>query len=97
MNKRNLATFLWFMVGWTVGAVVAFVAGLPSALALVVGVGLAAIVRWDPTGLLWSRSAAARRIRPINEFAAELDKRVDSGMDKRIDHWPVVETDTQRV
>lgn len=57
MSKRNLATSLWFMVGWTVGAVIAFVAGLPSALALIVGVGFAAIVRWDPTGHLWATAA----------------------------------------
>lgn len=62
MNKRNLATLLWFMVGWTIGAVVAFVAGLPSALAVVLGVALAAIVRWDPTGHLWA-SAVQRPAR----------------------------------
>ena len=38
MNKRNLATVLWFFMGWTIGSVIAFVIGLPT---LVGGVPLA--------------------------------------------------------
>lgn len=38
MNKRNLATVLWFLMGWTMGSVLAFAIGVPM---LVGGVTLA--------------------------------------------------------
>ena len=88
MTKRNLATILWFVTGWTLGSLLAAFTGLPSILALALGLSFAAIVRWDPTGLLWSRSATGRRIRPINEVAAELDKKSDQ--------WQAAEADTRR-
>ena len=53
MNKRNLATTLWFLMGWTLGLVLASTAGIPSLAAPVLGVALAAIVRWDPSGRIW--------------------------------------------
>lgn len=56
MSKRNLATSLWFLMGWTLGLIVAFAAGLPSLLGPVLAVLLAAIVRWDPSGRLWPRA-----------------------------------------
>lgn len=97
MTKRNLASVLWFLAGWQAGGLLVGIVGLPWVLAFVPGVVMAVVVRWDPTGLFWSRSATARRSRPINEFAAKLDKRVDSGMDKRIEQWPAAEADTRRV
>ncbi|MEO5703852.1 MAG: hypothetical protein ABIZ52_00220 [Candidatus Limnocylindrales bacterium] len=96
MNKRNLASILWFVAGWQGGALLVGLLGLPTLLAFAPGIVMAVVVRWDPTGIFWSRSAPSRRIRPINEFAAELERRAAQG-DKRIDHWPVVETDTTRV
>ena len=56
MSKRNLATSLWFLTGWTLGLIAAFAAGLPSLLGPVFAVLLAAIVRWDPSGRLWTRA-----------------------------------------
>lgn len=53
MSKRNLATTLWFLMGWTLGLVLASTAGIPSLAAPVLGVALAAIVRWDPSGRIW--------------------------------------------
>ncbi len=74
MGKRNLATVLWFLAGWSLGGLVVGLMGLPSLLAFVPGVLIAGLVRWDPTGLLWTRPAAQRRVRPINELADELDR-----------------------
>ena len=96
MNKRNLASILWFVAGWQGGALLVGLFDLPTLLAFVPGIVMAVVVRWDPTGIFWSRSGTGRRIRPINEFAASLDKRA-AQVDKRIDQWPAVEADTRRV
>jgi hypothetical protein len=53
MSKRNVATFLWFIAGWTVGALATFFLGLPSGLNVVLAVTAAAVVWWDPTHRLW--------------------------------------------
>lgn len=74
MGKRNFATVLWFLAGWSLGGLLAVLMGLPSVLALVPGILIAGLVRWDPTGLLWARSATRRRVRPISEVADELDR-----------------------
>lgn len=89
MNKRNLAGILWFLAGWQGGGLFVGIFGLPWALAFVPGVVLAALVLWDPTGRLWSRSKTQRRVVEINAYAEKLDK--------RIDQWPAVETDKRRV
>jgi hypothetical protein len=52
MNKRILATFLWFNVGWTAGAMATYFLGLPDGLSWGVGVALAAVIWWDPTHVL---------------------------------------------
>jgi hypothetical protein len=73
MNVKNLSTLLWFLAGWSgAGLLVGFL-DLPSSWALLGGLVVAAAVRWDPTGLLWNRPVASRRVRPIEEVAAELD------------------------
>ena len=74
MGKRNLATVLWFLAGWSLGGFFVGIMGLPSLLAFVPGVLIAGLVRWDPAGILWTRQTTARRVRPINEFADELDR-----------------------
>lgn len=72
VNVRNLSTVLWFAAGWSgAGLVIGFL-GLPSWWAMVGGLVAAAIVRWEPTGRLWG-TQPTRRIRPIEEVAAELD------------------------
>jgi hypothetical protein len=71
--KRNIVTILWFLMGWGVGNVLF---GPTEMLALVPGIVLAGLVYWDPLHVLWSPSHRdARRVRPINEVADELDRR----------------------
>jgi hypothetical protein len=53
MSKRNLATSLWFLMGWTFGLILASIAGIPSLAAPVLGVALAVVVYRDPSGRLW--------------------------------------------
>jgi hypothetical protein len=53
MNKRILATFLWFMVGWTAGAMATFFLGLPEGLNIALAGLLAGVVWFDPGHLLW--------------------------------------------
>jgi hypothetical protein len=70
--KRDIVTILWFLMGWGVGNVLF---GPTEMLGLVPGIVLAGLVYWDPLHLLWSRSHRdARRVRPINEVADELDR-----------------------
>jgi hypothetical protein len=75
MNKRNVATILWFLMGWTAGSVAAVLAGLPSTIGLLVGVPFAAAVRYGPVGRLWdARPADNRRRMPADEYAAGLER-----------------------
>jgi hypothetical protein len=74
MNKRNLASVLWFVAGWEGGGLLVGLMSLPWFLAFVPGIVLALLVRWDPTGLFWSRPGTDRPGRPINDVAAELDR-----------------------
>jgi hypothetical protein len=53
MNKRILATFLWFTVGWTAGAMATFFVGLPDGLNIALAALLAGVVWFDPGHLLW--------------------------------------------
>jgi hypothetical protein len=72
---RVVATLLWSAVGWSAAGIVAGLLALPSAVALVGAIAAAMIVWFDPSGRLWARQAPGRRIRPIEEVAAELDSR----------------------
>ena len=74
MSKRNLATVLWFFAGWVGAGGVFAMSGMPGDLGIVVGVVVAGLVRWDPAGWIWAKPAPKRRIRPINDVAAELDR-----------------------
>jgi hypothetical protein len=75
MNRRNLASVLWFLAGWSGGGLLVGLLGLPAVLAIVPGIVLAVLIRLEPAKPLWSRSGTGRRIVPINQFADELDKR----------------------
>jgi len=55
MNKRFVATFLWFNVGWTAGAMGTYFLGLPDGLSWVVATVTAAVIFWDPAHLLWTQ------------------------------------------
>ena len=77
MNKRNLASVLWFLAGWSGGGLLVGVMGLPAVLGFVPGIALGLWIRLDPGGFMWTRSVTGRRIVPINEYAAQLDKRVE--------------------
>ena len=79
-----LAAFLWFLVGWSGGGFVTGLLGMAPVAAFLPGVLLAALVLWDPTGALGGRRHAVRRVRPINEVAAELE---------RAERAPVTEAD----
>ena len=73
MKVRTLSTMLWFITGWSATGFVVGVLALPSSLALVGGIATAMIVWFDPTGRLWGQAKPTRRVRPIEEVAAELD------------------------
>lgn len=74
MNKRNLAAILWFLAGWVAAGGIFAMSGMPSSLGIGVGAVVAGLVWWDPAGWIWARPTAQRRVRPINEVAAELER-----------------------
>jgi len=55
MNKRVAAVPLWFLTGWMVAAMAAFVLGLPSWIAPLTAVSVAVAVALDPAGWFWLR------------------------------------------
>lgn len=61
MNKRNLATVLWFAMGWTIGSMAAVVVGLPTILGAFMGIPFALAVRSQPARRMWSPDALAAK------------------------------------
>lgn len=57
MIKRIVAVPLWFVAGWMVAAMGAFVFGLPTWLVPLTAVSVAALVGLDPAGRIWARPA----------------------------------------
>jgi hypothetical protein len=85
VNVRNLSTVLWFLAGWSgAGLVVGFMA-LPTSWALLGGLAAAALVRWEPSGRLWDTT---RRVRPIEEVAAELDAQAGTSATPARERFP---------
>jgi hypothetical protein len=68
MNKRILATFLWFLMGWTVGAIATFFFGLPEGLNIGLAALGAAAVWWDPTHLLWPQGGRIMKAVPTRQI-----------------------------
>jgi hypothetical protein len=75
MSKRTLAAILWFFAGWVGAGGVFAMSGMPSELGIIVGAVVAALIDWDPAGWIWGKPAPKRRVRPINDVAAELDRK----------------------
>jgi hypothetical protein len=69
MNKRILATFLWFNVGWTAGAMASFFLGLPEGLNIALALAIGALVWFDPTHLLWA-GRPSRQLRSADDLVA---------------------------
>jgi hypothetical protein len=57
MTKRAAAAGLWFLVGWVVGDLFAYVLGLQEVLAVVLGTAAAVIFAGDPFRVIWKPTA----------------------------------------
>ena len=68
MNKRILATFLWFNVGWTAGAMASFFLGLPEGFSWGLAIVLAAVVWWDPAHLMWPQGRRIVKTVPTRQI-----------------------------
>jgi hypothetical protein len=68
MNKRILVTFLWFNVGWVLGAMATFFLGLPEGLNIALAITIAAVVWWDPTHLLWPQGRRVVKTVPTRQI-----------------------------
>lgn len=53
MKKRTLATVLWALTGWYIGAVVGWILGIPAVLPVVFAVGAGALIWVDPRHVFW--------------------------------------------
>jgi hypothetical protein len=51
MNRTLVLTTLWFFAGWVIGAMIAFVAGLPELMAPIAAV-TAALIAYRPAWLV---------------------------------------------
>lgn len=60
MKKRILAAFLWFYVGWYMGAMLADLVGLSPAFGPILGTAMAAVIVGDPRRLIWPARPAPR-------------------------------------
>ena len=66
MNKRNVATVLWFFMGWVLGSGLAIVVGLPTILAVLMGIPFAWVIRSGPGRQVWSTKVyTAEPSRPV--------------------------------
>ena len=89
MNKHNLAAVLWFLAGWSGGGLLT-VFGLPTIAAFVPGIVLGGLVLWDPVGWFSVRRPTTKRVvRPINEVAADLDRKSERWAGAEADHRSV--------
>ena len=57
MKKRLLATFLWFLTGWYVGAVLTELVSASFGFAPIIGAAAAALVFADPLHVIWKGRA----------------------------------------
>lgn len=62
--KRSVATVLWFLTGWMVGAMAAFAFGLSEEVAPVIAMAAALVVALDPGRVLWGASNGSAVPRP---------------------------------
>jgi len=69
MFKRSAATALWFLAGWSTGALVAFTLGLPGWIAPITALASAAAIALDPAHVLWQQASTSPR-RPLAIQAA---------------------------
>ena len=54
--KRVAATILWFLAGWYLAAVAAWLTGMPPAIAPILAIATAAVIWIDPRKRLWVES-----------------------------------------
>ena len=63
--KRIAAAPLWFLVGWFLGAVAAWILGAGPFLAPIAALALASFVVADPRHIIWGRSEKELTGRPV--------------------------------
>jgi hypothetical protein len=72
MNKRFVAVPLWFLTGWMVAAMVAFVLGLPGWIAPIAAVAVAVVIALDPAGWFSARPETTSADAPARSLLAAL-------------------------
>ncbi len=65
MKKRVVATALWFYAGWVTGSVLAFFLSVNPILAPIVATAGAALIGWDPRGVIWGNAGEDARVKAL--------------------------------
>ena len=65
MSKRNVATVLWFAMGWTIGSILAIAVGLPPIVGVLMGIPFAWVIRSGPGRQVWSSGTYAPESRRV--------------------------------
>jgi hypothetical protein len=71
MSKRAAAAVLWFIAGWYLGAVIAYVVGVSDAIGPILAITAAALFGGDPFGVIWKPSAEIQAARTASEVRLE--------------------------
>lgn len=90
MTTRVIAVFLWYLAGWSIGEVGVVLLDLPAGVAIVPGIliGNVALAVAGAATLGIGRRPK-RRVRNIEELAAELDRRNGAWQAAASDQRPV--------
>ena len=70
MTKRIVAALLWFYTGWYLGAEIAYGLSLDPALGPVMGMAAAAVLVYNPGGVLWRSTRARQQSSAVHAGAA---------------------------
>ena len=71
MKKRVLSTVLWFLAGWYVANILAFVFGVSDIMGPVVGLAAAALIGGDPFHVIWTTKSTSSPVATSGRLAPE--------------------------
>ena len=71
MVKRIAAAVLWFVSGWYLGAMVAYILGISAVLGPIFAIALAVVIAGDPMHRIWEIQDRPRVEARLAELVAE--------------------------
>lgn len=71
MVKRTIAAVLWFVSGWYLGAMLAYILGISAVLGPILGISLAVVIGVDPLHRIWETQSRERVEARLADLVAE--------------------------